>query len=600
MNFSSMKVGSRLALGFSTLIVIGIVVAVFGRIQLERLADEVQLLVDDRMVKVEQITEAINNINLIARSVRNIALTSDYQEMEEEKKRIDEARVRTAEIYAQLEKSIHTPEGRDLLQKVIAASVPYYTATDKAVSLGLAHQADEARELLLRTESRALQEAYFKALEDVIAFQKNIMHATANGARDTAGTTGLLMLIVAGAATLVGVLLAWIITRSITRALGGEPNYASSIASEISHGNLAVEVQVADGNPDSLLANLRTMRDSLAKVVATVRSGSESVAAASSQIAQGNQDLSARTESQASALEETAASMEELSSTVKQNADNARQANQLAQSASTVAVQGGEVVSQVVDTMRGISDSSSKIADIINVIDGIAFQTNILALNAAVEAARAGEQGRGFAVVAGEVRTLAGRSAEAAKEIKTLITDSVNRVEQGTTLVDKAGQTMSEVVSSIRRVTDIMGEISAASSEQSAGVSQVGEAVMQMDQATQQNAALVEEMAAAASSLNTQAQDLVQAVAVFQLAQGHGVTRAAQHVSPAPKAPAHVAHKPIATPAKSPATANKPAASKKSAPSAAKVAALSAPAAAPTAVAKTSKAQGNNDDWESF
>ena len=599
MNFSSMKVGSRLALGFSTLIVIGIVVAVFGRIQLERLADEVQLLVDDRMVKVEQITEAINNINLIARSVRNIALTSDHQEMEEEKKRIDEARVRTAEIYAQLEKSIHTPEGRDLLQKVIAASVPYYTATDKAVSLGLANQADEARELL-RTENRTLQEAYFKALEDVIAFQKNIMHATANGARDTAGTTGLLMLIVAGAATLVGVLLAWIITRSITRALGGEPNYASSIASEISHGNLAVEVQVADGNPDSLLANLRTMRDSLAKVVATVRSGSESVAAASSQIAQGNQDLSARTESQASALEETAASMEELSSTVKQNADNARQANQLAQSASTVAVQGGEVVSQVVDTMRGISDSSSKIADIINVIDGIAFQTNILALNAAVEAARAGEQGRGFAVVAGEVRTLAGRSAEAAKEIKALITDSVNRVEQGTTLVDKAGQTMSEVVSSIRRVTDIMGEISAASSEQSAGVSQVGEAVMQMDQATQQNAALVEEMAAAASSLNTQAQDLVQAVAVFQLAQGHGVTRAAQHVSPAPKAPAHVAHKPIATPAKLPATANKPAASKKSAPSAAKVAALSAPAAAPTAVAKTSKAQGNNDDWESF
>ena len=599
MNFSSMKVGSRLALGFSTLIVIGIVVAVFGRIQLERLADEVQLLVDDRMVKVEQITEAINNINLIARSVRNIALTSDHQEMEEAKKRIDEARTRTAAIYAQLEKSIHTPEGRDLLQKVIAASVPYYTATDKAVSLGLANQADEARELL-RTENRALQDAYFKALEDVIAFQKNIMHATANGARDTAGTTGLLMLIVAGAATLVGVLLAWIITRSITRALGGEPNYASSIASEISHGNLAVEVQVTGDDPDSLLANLRTMRDSLAKVVATVRSGSESVAAASSQIAQGNQDLSARTESQASALEETAASMEELSSTVKQNADNARQANQLAQSASTVAVQGGEVVSQVVDTMRGISDSSSKIADIINVIDGIAFQTNILALNAAVEAARAGEQGRGFAVVAGEVRTLAGRSAEAAKEIKTLITDSVNRVEQGTTLVDKAGQTMSEVVSSIRRVTDIMGEISAASSEQSAGVSQVGEAVMQMDQATQQNAALVEEMAAAASSLNTQAQDLVQAVAVFQLAQGHGVTRAAQHVSPAPKAPAHVAHKPIATPAKLPATANKPAASKKSAPSAAKVAALSAPVAAPTAVAKTSKAQGNNDDWESF
>ncbi len=217
-----------------------------------------------------------------------------------------------------------------------------------------------------------------------------------------------------------------------------------------------------------------------------------------------------------------------------------------------------------------------------------------------MEAARAGEQGRGFAVVAGEVRTLAGRSAEAAKEIKALITDSVNRVEQGTTLVDKAGQTMSEVVSSIRRVTDIMGEISAASSEQSAGVSQVGEAVMQMDQATQQNAALVEEMAAAASSLNTQAQDLVQAVAVFQLAQGHGVTRAARHTSPAPKAPAHVAHKPIATPAKPAATSKQASRIQKPAPAAAKVAALSAPVAAPTAVAKTNKAQGNNDDWESF
>jgi methyl-accepting chemotaxis protein len=252
-------------------------------------------------------------------------------------------------------------------------------------------------------------------------------------------------------------------------------------------------------------------------VLAQVRGSADSVANASAEIAQGNNDLSARTEHQASALEETAASMEELNSTVQQNAENARQANQLAMQASTVAVQGGEVVGQVVETMKGINDASRKISDIIGVIDGIAFQTNILALNAAVEAARAGEQGRGFAVVASEVRSLAGRSAEAAKEIKQLIGTSVDRVEQGTTQVDKAGETMAEVVTSIRRVTDIMGEISAASSEQSAGVAQVGEAVAQMDQATQQNAALVEEMAAAASSLKSQANELVQVVGVFKL-----------------------------------------------------------------------------------
>ena len=395
-------------------------------------------------------------------------------------------------------------------------------------------------------------------------------------------------------------LVSYFVVRTIWQQLGGEPEYAREIARAVADGDLSMHIQTDPNDSASLLVALRDMRSKLATMVAEIKTAAETIKLASGEIASGNADLAARTESQAGSLEQTSRSMHSLTTTVRQNAANATQANGLVTSASGVAVKGGEVVSQVVDTMRGISDSSSKIADIINVIDGIAFQTNILALNAAVEAARAGEQGRGFAVVAGEVRTLAGRSAEAAKEIKALITDSVNRVEQGTTLVDKAGQTMSEVVSSIRRVTDIMGEISAASSEQSAGVSQVGEAVMQMDQATQQNAALVEEMAAAASSLNTQAQDLVQAVAVFQLAQGHGVTRAAQHVSPAPKAPAHVAHKPIATRAKLPATANKPAASKKPAPAAAKVAALSAPAAAPTAVAKTSKAQGNNDDWESF
>jgi methyl-accepting chemotaxis protein len=325
---------------------------------------------------------------------------------------------------------------------------------------------------------------------------------------------------VALAALLLG--LSVLITRSILRQLGGEPAAAADMTHRIAQGDLTVNVALKHNDTSSLLHAIEAMRESFAGIVGQVRSGSESVATASAEIAQGNNDLSARTEQQASALEETAASMEELGSTVKQNADSARQANQLAQSASTVAVKGGEVVGQVVETMKGINDASRKIADIISVIDGIAFQTNILALNAAVEAARAGEQGRGFAVVASEVRSLAGRSAEAAKEIKQLINASVERVEKGTALVDQAGETMTEVVSSIKRVTDIMGEISAASNEQASGVAQVGEAVTQMDQATQQNAALVEEMAAAASSLKSQAQDLVQVVAVFNLRSDGG------------------------------------------------------------------------------
>jgi methyl-accepting chemotaxis protein len=309
------------------------------------------------------------------------------------------------------------------------------------------------------------------------------------------------------------------IVRSLLKQLGGEPQSAVDLAQRVTSGDLSGSVAMHAGDTSSLMAHLDIMQHSLATVVTNVRHGAERVQNSSAEIAQGNQDLSERTESQASSLEQTAASMEQLNATVRQNADNARQANQLALSASTVAVKGGDVVSQVVNTMKGINESSHRISDIIQVIDGIAFQTNILALNAAVEAARAGEQGRGFAVVATEVRSLAGRSANAAREIKTLINASVERVDQGTALVDQAGATMTEVVAAIRRVTDLMGEISAASSEQSAGVQEVGEAVTQMDQMTQQNAALVEQMAAAASSLSAQARELVQAVAVFRLPQ---------------------------------------------------------------------------------
>ena len=308
--------------------------------------------------------------------------------------------------------------------------------------------------------------------------------------------------------------IAYHISRSISRGVGK----AVQVVDAIAQGDLSKDFKSRGRDEIArLLDALMLMQSSLLNMVSSVRSGAESLSVASAQIAQGNNDLSARTESQASALEQTAASMEQMGTTISQNADSAQKANQLARSASTIAVQGGTVVAEVVGTMKGINDASHKISEIIGVIDGIAFQTNILALNAAVEAARAGEQGRGFAVVASEVRSLAGRSADAAREIKMLINASVEKVEQGTELVDKAGATMTEVVSSIKSVTDIMGEINSASTEQAQGVHQVVEAVSQMDQATQQNAALVEEMSAAASGLKVQAQDLVKLVAMFKL-----------------------------------------------------------------------------------
>ncbi|MBP9872023.1 MAG: MCP four helix bundle domain-containing protein [Nitrosomonas sp.] len=319
-----------------------------------------------------------------------------------------------------------------------------------------------------------------------------------------------------------GVLLAVIVGFFLIRAIVGPLNEGIAIANAVASGDLTSRIDVHSTNETGrLMMALKQMNDNLVELVGKVRMGTDSITTASSEIAAGNSDLSQRTEEQASSLEETASSMEELAATVKQNADNARQANQLAAGASEVAVKGGAVVSQVVQTMSSINESSKKIVDIISVIDGIAFQTNILALNAAVEAARAGEQGRGFAVVATEVRTLAQRSATAAKEIKELIKDSVSKVEDGTRLVDEAGATMDEIVSAVKRVTDIMSEISAASQEQSAGIEQVNQAVTQMDEVTQQNAALVEEASAAAESMQEQAQALTQAVTVFKLSGGY-------------------------------------------------------------------------------
>jgi methyl-accepting chemotaxis protein len=389
-----------------------------------------------------------------------------------------------------------------------------------------ANDVEEAKRLTL-DKIRPLYEPVKKGIDALGDMQlaeakREFTEASESYAVLRAATVGGIFVGVLGAA-----LFGFVLVRSVTRQLGAEPAQAAAVAERVAAGDLSAAISLQPGDTTSLMAQLKAMQASLANVVSDVRQNSESVATASAQIAQGNNDLSSRTEEQASALQQTASSMEQLSTAVKQNADNAKLANERALGASTVAARGGDVVGQVVATMRGINESSNKIADIVSVIDSIAFQTNILALNAAVEAARAGEQGRGFAVVASEVRSLAGRSAEAAKEIKNLIDASVERVERGTELADQAGTTMAEVVTAIKHVTDIMSELSVASAQQSEGVAQVGEAVTQMDRTTQQNAALVEESAAAAESLKVQAEKLVESVALFKLVAGDVSTVAA-------------------------------------------------------------------------
>nr|WP_315847818.1 methyl-accepting chemotaxis protein [uncultured Rhodoferax sp.] len=596
MKFSQMPVAVRLAWAFGIVLVAMLLSAGFTLNKLSGIQGELEDMQLDNNVKIRLATEMSNSVHVVSRVVRSVMLLSDPAAKSAETAKIKSAREQYDKAWDDLQKMPASDEGKRLRAAIADAAQKARPLNVQVLTLSDEGKTAEAIELLFKTVNPANTQ-WQVALEENMALQQANNRSQFEEAQANYTAARNTLIAVNVVCVLLAVFLGWRVTHSITSQLGTEPNVAAKLAESVAHGDLSVHIDLKPGDTNSMMAQLMHMRDSLVKVVSTVRRGSESVANASSEIAQGNNDLSARTEQQASALEETAASMEELNAAVKQNADNAREANQLAVNASTVAVQGGEVVGQVVETMKEINDSSRKISDIISVIDGIAFQTNILALNAAVEAARAGEQGRGFAVVASEVRSLAGRSAEAAKEIKTLISASVERVEQGTALVDKAGVTMTEVVNSIRRVTDIMGEISAASSEQSAGVSQVGEAITQMDQVTQQNAALVEEMAAAASSLKSQAGDLVQTVAVFKL------SAADQGASHAPQAPARKPSSPAASsvlafkPAPVRSAAKLTSAPKPSPKPAAKPPVLAV--AAPKVSTKVTPA-GGDEDWETF
>lgn len=448
-----------------------------------------------------------------ALAIQNVGLQNEVSAINAAVVEANKERAALKDVRRRLQDQSLDSDEKSMLDEVDSLEVERRRYVETALGLAQQFNTEEAASVISK-KIDPLNKKTLAILSAFIAKQKG----AADAAMKRIDEQSQLALLAVSASAVVALVLALIASLYLTRSIVTPLQDAVNLTQKVAQGDLRGLIR-ARGQDETgqLLLSLQSMQSSLIDVVSRVRSGSQIVSSASSEIAHGNADLSSRTESQASALQETAASMEQLSSTVKQNADSARLANDLAKSASTVAVAGGDVVSEVVETMKGISGSSKKIADIINVIDAIAFQTNILALNAAVEAARAGEQGRGFAVVASEVRSLAGRSAEAAKEIKALINDSVSRVDQGTVLADKAGNTMGEVVRSIQRVSDVMGEIMSASVEQSQGVAQVGEAVSQMDQATQQNAALVEQMAAAASSLNTQAQYLVEAVSVFKL-----------------------------------------------------------------------------------
>ncbi|AEJ02468.1 methyl-accepting chemotaxis sensory transducer [Nitrosomonas sp. Is79A3] len=514
--FNNMTIKSRLMFVISMLSLLLVGIGSLGLYGINQSNAGLKSVYEDRTVPAVQLGKILDVWHLVRRNATEAA----------QAKNVDVAKARGEEalklvkqneaVWAQFMATKLTTEEAALAKTKGEQHVQYVESLNRTLQLASAGEFEAAA---LNASTDAMQK--FNALRDTVFALLDLQgtaaaqeYATAQNHYENIFMTSVVVMI-------LGVSLAIIVGFLLIRAIVGPLNEAIAVANAVAAGDLTSRIEANSTNETGrLLQALRTMNDNLADLVGKVRMGTDSITTASGEIASGNLDLSQRTEEQASSLEETASSMEELTSTVRQNADNARQANQLAAGASEVAVKGGAVVGQVVQTMSSINESSKKIVDIISVIDGIAFQTNILALNAAVEAARAGEQGRGFAVVATEVRTLAQRSAAAAKEIKELISDSVSKVEDGTRLVDEAGATMDEIVSAVKRVTDIMAEISAASQEQSSGIEQVNQAVTQMDEVTQQNAALVEEAAAAAESMQEQAQTLTQAVSTFKLSGG--------------------------------------------------------------------------------
>jgi len=600
MNLANMKVGVRLGLGFALVLVLLVMVTVVGILRMAQIQNRLDHVVNVNNVVTRLVVDMRNNVSERVTSLRTLTLMTDPADMEPELNRFKEQTAKYDALQQKLAAKFAVEasnEEKALLAHIKDAEGVTMPAVSKASALYLANNAMDATRVMVK-EIRPAQKKWTEALEQLASLEDKQNNQTQLDAEAQFVNARNFMLVLLALAVAMGVVAATMITRGLLKQLGAEPGYAGAIAGSIAHGDLSIAIDTKASDNGSLLSEMKQMRNSLVDIVSQVRRGTHTITTASREIAAGNTDLSSRTELQASSLEKTASAMEELTSTVKQNADNAREANQLAATASDVARKGGEVVSQVVGTMGEINSSASKIADIIGVIDGIAFQTNILALNAAVEAARAGEQGRGFAVVASEVRNLAQRSAAAAKEIKTLIGDSVDKIGRGSKLVGEAGVTMEEVVDSVKRVTDIMSDIANASAEQSAGIEQVNLSIIEMDGMTQQNAALVEQAAAAFQSLQDQAAELQRVVSIFKLAEGEEPSAAVVPAAAVAAASTAVATRAVvARPAR--AQLNKPVAAKARAKAKAGTGGAQAPAANASSTRKVAAASAN-DDWEEF